>query len=84
MSLFYGKLEAKKQRTLRDELRNHYPEVLHCQQLDLYNTTGIENGWHLIDSFKLKNNSQLDLKKFFANNIMCSVWACRDNIYGNT
>jgi len=56
VSLFYGKLDSKKQHNLREELRNRYPKVLHCQRLDLYNTTGIESEWHLIDSFKLKNN----------------------------
>ena len=54
VSFFYGKLATQKLRILKEELRNRYPKVLHCRRLDLYNTTGIESEWHLIDSFKLK------------------------------
>jgi len=54
VSLYYGKLDEKKQQALKKELANSYPKQLSCQRLDIYNTTGNVNEWHLIESFKLK------------------------------
>lgn len=56
VSLHYGKLEKKKQQTLKDELINSYPKLFSCQRIDLYNTTGNVSEWHLIESYYLKKS----------------------------
>ena len=54
VSLFYGALDVKRQQVLKKELTNNYSKLFNCQRIDLYNTTGKENEWHLIESFYLK------------------------------
>ncbi len=54
VSLYYGKLNEKKQRALKEELDKHIPEVFDCRRVDLYCTSNKESEWHLIDSFNLK------------------------------
>ena len=54
VSLHYGKLEKKKQQALKEKLANSYPNLFSCQRINLYNTTGKESDWYLIDSFHLR------------------------------
>ncbi len=54
VSLYYGKLDEKKQQALKEKLANSYPKVLSCQRIDLYKTNGKECEWHLINTFNLK------------------------------
>lgn len=54
VSLHYGKLEKKKQQALKEKLVNSYPKLFSCQRIDLYNTSGKESEWHLINSFHLR------------------------------
>lgn len=56
VSLFYGKLDVKKQQALKEELTNNYSKVFSCQRIDLYETTGKESEWHLIKTFYLKKS----------------------------
>ena len=53
VSLLYGKLDAKTQQALKNELEGNYLNTFSCQRLDIYNTTRKENEWHLIQSYNL-------------------------------
>jgi 2'-5' RNA ligase len=54
VSLFYGKLDKRKQLALKEQLDEYLPKVFTCKRLDLYCTSGKESEWFLIDSFNLK------------------------------
>ncbi|MEJ2114977.1 MAG: hypothetical protein P8X88_02770 [Gammaproteobacteria bacterium] len=51
VSLLYGNLNIKQQRLLSKELTNSYPKVFSCERVDIYNSTGKESEWYLVDSF---------------------------------
>ena len=53
VSLLYGKLEIEKQKILKAELKSSISKVFSCQRLDIYNTTGKESEWQLIESYNL-------------------------------
>ena len=51
VSLLYGYLDTKQQQLLSEELTNNYPKVFSCERIDIYNSTGKESEWYLVDSF---------------------------------
>ncbi|MFK7814786.1 MAG: 2'-5' RNA ligase family protein [Gammaproteobacteria bacterium] len=56
ISLHYGKLNGKKQQSLKEKHDEHCPKIFSCRRLDLYCTTNKESEWYLVDSFNLSNN----------------------------
>lgn len=56
VSLYYGKLNEKKQQALKEKLDEHCPKIFSCQRLDLYCTSNKESEWYLVDSFNLSNH----------------------------
>lgn len=57
VSILYGTLDTKTQQALKKELDGNYPNKFSCQRLDIYNTTGKESEWHLIESYPLNSNA---------------------------
>lgn len=53
ISLLYGKLDAKKQHSLKEELRGSYANTFSCQRLDIYNTTNNVSEWRLVKTYYL-------------------------------
>lgn len=51
LSLLYGSLDLKTKRKLKQELEGTYPAMLHCQRLDLYDTSGKVADWSLVESY---------------------------------
>ncbi len=51
VSLLYGNLDTKKQQQQGVELSNSYAKFFNCQRLDLYNASGKESEWYLIQSY---------------------------------
>ena len=56
VSLLYGKLDEKKQHTLKEELKGSYANTYSCQRLDIYNTTNKVSEWHLAKTYYLSKS----------------------------
>lgn len=55
LSLLYGNLRADTQKDLQNKLAGKYPASIECDRIDIYDITGKESQWYLIESFKLKS-----------------------------
>jgi len=56
VSLLYGKLDAKQQHALKEELKGSYANTYNCQRLDIYNTTNKVSEWHLVKTYYLSKS----------------------------
>ncbi len=58
LSLLYGDLDLKTKKRLKDELNECYSKSFKCVRLDIYNTTGEIQNWHLIHSYEFSQSKK--------------------------
>ena len=54
LSLLYGDVDKTEQQRLKLELDKTFNKIFLCERLDIYETSGKENNWRLIESFYLR------------------------------